>query len=104
MQTRAKWSRFGWGSCEGYGLEIGDMLRCSVVLKPGSGAEPASYLAAINAIERGRYPDREGAMTAIEKEVESRMAGVLRDWTIYEALKALNDGKVPRIGFHPRKR
>ena len=37
MYTRAKWSRWGWGACEGYGLEIGETFRCSVVLKPPDG-------------------------------------------------------------------
>ena len=49
VHTRAKWSRWGWGACEGYGLEIGETFRCSVVLKPGNGpGEPASYSASIN--------------------------------------------------------
>jgi hypothetical protein len=29
---------------------------------------------------------------------------VQHDWTIYQALKALNDGAVPRIGFKARRR
>ena len=47
----------------------------------------------------GRHSDREAAMRAVEKELESRMARVQHDWTIYQALKALNDGEVPRIGL-----
>ena len=43
-------------------------------------------------------------MHAVEKELESRMAGVQHDWTIYQALKALNDGEVPRIGLQARRR
>ena len=105
MHTRAKWSRRGWGACEGYGLEIGATFRCSVVLKPGNGlGEPASYSASINSHTLGRHTDREAAMRAVEKELESRMAEVQHDWTIYQALKALNDGAVPRIGFQARRR
>ena len=43
-------------------------------------------------------------MRAVEKELESRMAGVQHDWMIYQALKALNDGEVPRIGLQARRR
>ena len=83
MHTRARWSRWGWGACEGYGLEIGETFRCSVVLKPGSGpGEPASYSASINSHILGRHADREAAMCAVEKELESRMAQVQHDWTI----------------------
>jgi hypothetical protein len=105
MQTRAKWSRWGWGACEGYGLEIGETFRCTVVLKPGNGTgEAPSYTASINAHPLGQHPDRESAMRTIEKELESRMNAVQRDWTIYEALKALNGGEVPRMGLHARRR
>jgi hypothetical protein len=52
----------------------------------------------------GRHSDRETAMRAVEKELERRMALVQHDWTIYQALKSLNDGEVPRIGLHSRRR
>lgn len=104
MRTRAKWSRWGWGRGEGYSLEIGSAFRCSVVLKPSSGEAPAIYRASINAVEYGRYADRESAMRDIERRLESDMARVTQDWTIYQALKALNGDEVPRIGLHPRKR
>jgi hypothetical protein len=105
MKTRAKWSRWGWGACEGYGLEIGDTFRCSVVLKPGNGpSEPPSFTASINSNILGRHSDREAAMRAVERELESCMAKVQHDWIIYQALKALNDGEVPRIGLQARRR
>ena len=104
MRTRAKWSRWGWGRGEGYSLEIGGAFRCSVVLKPSSGEGAASYSASINAVECGRYPDRESAMRVVEQRLESDMARVMRDWTVYEALKALNGDRVPRIALQPRKR
>ena len=34
-----------------------------------------------------RHADREAAMRAIEKELESRMAQVQHDWMIYQALR-----------------
>jgi hypothetical protein len=105
MNMRAKWSRWGWGGCEGYSLEIGETFRCSVVLKSGNGSgEPSSYSASINAHVLGRHADREAAMRAVEKELESRMAEVQHDWMIYQALKSLNGGEVPRIGLHSRRR
>jgi hypothetical protein len=105
MKTRAKWSRWGWGACEGCSLEIGETFRCSVVLKPGNGSgEPPSYTASINSHMLGRHADREAAMRAVEKELESRMAGVQHDWMIYQALKALNDDEVPRLCFQTRRR
>jgi hypothetical protein len=82
MQTRAKWSRWGWGACEGYGLEIGETFRCSVVLKPGTGpSEPPSFTASINSNILGRHSDMEAAMRAVEKELACRMAQVQHDWT-----------------------
>jgi hypothetical protein len=105
MRTRAKWSRWGWGACEGYGLEIGETFRCSVVLKPGSKPNESPFFAAsINGNALGRHSDREAAMRAVETELECRMARVQHDWMIYQALKALNDGEVPRIGLLPKKR
>jgi hypothetical protein len=55
-------------------------------------------------VECGRYADRESAMRVIEQRLESDMARVMRDWTVYQALKALNGDRVPRIALHPRKR
>src|SRR4029077_1398000 len=43
--------------------------------------------ASINAHVLGRHADREAAMRAIEKELESRMAQVQHDWMIYQALR-----------------
>jgi len=104
MRTRAKWSRWGWGRGEGYSLEIGGTFRCSVVLKPALGDEPGNYSASINAVECGRYLDRESAMRAVEQRLETDMARILRDWTVYQALKALNGDEVPRLALNPRKR
>jgi len=102
--SRAQWSRWGWGSAEGYSLDIGGTFRCSVVLKHIGPAQPPIYAASINTHAYGEHPDREAAMREVETRLESDMADVLRDWTIYEALKHLNGGQVPRIGLHPRKR
>jgi hypothetical protein len=43
-------------------------------------------------------------MRAVERELESCMAKVQHDWIIYQALKALNDGEVPRSGLQARRR
>jgi hypothetical protein len=75
-----------------------------VVFKRGSGSgEPPSYSASINSHMLGRHADREAAMCAVEKELESQMAEVQHDWMIYQALKALNEGEVPRMGLLARK-
>lgn len=102
--SRAQWSRWGWGSAEGYSLEIGGTFRCSVVLKPLGPGEAPLYTASINSHNYGEHPDRETAMRDVERRLEGDMGEVLRDWTIYEALKHLNGGQVPRLGLHPRRR
>jgi hypothetical protein len=43
-------------------------------------------------------------MKAVEEEVEQRMVKLIRDWTIYVALKELNGCLVPRIGLTSRRR
>ena len=43
-------------------------------------------------------------MRVVEQRLESDMARVMRDWTVYQALKALNGDQVPRMALHPRKR
>jgi hypothetical protein len=53
-----------------------------VVLKPGNGpSEPPNFTASINSNILGRHSDREAALRAVEKELESRMARVQHDWT-----------------------
>ena len=43
-------------------------------------------------------------MRVVETRLESEMGDMLRDWTIYEALKHLHGGQVPRLGLNPRRR
>jgi hypothetical protein len=102
--SKAQWSRWGWGSAEGYSLEIGDTFRCSVVLKRLEPGRAPLYAASINTHPYGDHPDREAAMRAVETRLEGEMGDVLRDWTIYEALKHLHGGQVPRLGLNPRRR
>jgi hypothetical protein len=93
----------GRDACEGYSREIGDTFRCSGVLKPGSRCgEPPQLHGVDQQPHVGWHADREAAMRAVEKELE--MAEVQHDWMIYQALKALNEGEVPRLGFQARRR
>jgi hypothetical protein len=69
-------------------VRVGGAIALPEILRD-LGADP-------NAIKR-----REAAMRAVEKELESRMARVQGDWTMYQALKSLNDGEGRKGGSEP---
>jgi hypothetical protein len=84
---RGRWSRWGRGSCEGYGLEIGGAFRATVVRGGGSRNEPVVWSASINARELGKFPERAIAMKRVEDSIMSDMGPLLDDWTIFRAAK-----------------
>lgn len=69
-------SRWGRGHVEGYGLEIGHLLRFSIFAK----GDKTEWRASLKAYEFGIFPDLETAVTAVEREVRDEMAFALECW------------------------
>lgn len=84
---RGIWTRWGRGSCEGWGLAIGDVLRCGVVRGLIRIDRPTLWRADINAVELGDYPTREQAMQRVEERVTADMRAALADWAVFEKRK-----------------
>ncbi len=76
-----RWSRFGRGSCEGYGLDIGNLLRFSIV----ANTDRTDWRVSLNAKEIGAYPDFEQAVAAAEREARWQMGLALENWATFEA-------------------
>jgi hypothetical protein len=87
MGKRGRWTRWGRGSCEGWGLAIGNAFRATVVRQYTGLDIPPTWKAGINACELGEYPDRDAAMKRVEEMIESDMRLVLYDWELYAASK-----------------
>ena len=77
--------------CEGYSLEIGTAFRGSVVRQDRFG-KPATWIASVNAVYLGEYPDRESAMARVESDIWHHMEVVLHDWQLYRAAKEKQSG------------
>jgi hypothetical protein len=75
-----RWARFGRGLCEGYGLDVGYLLRFSVVASP----DRSTWRVSLNAHELGSYSDFDAAIAAAETEARWQMDHVLRDWTNFQ--------------------
>jgi hypothetical protein len=70
MGKRGQWTRWGRGMCEGWGLNIGNVFRVTVVRQYKGFDEPPTWRAGINASELGEYPDRDEAMKRVEEMIE----------------------------------
>jgi hypothetical protein len=70
--------------CEGWSLEIGTVLRGSVVRQDRIGAAP-TWLASVNSTYLSEHPDRESAMARVETDIEHHMQIVLHDWELYQS-------------------
>jgi len=87
---RGRWSRWGRGGSEGYSLELGHgscrlhALVIRNVFRPG---EAYTWRASVNQKELGDFPDRTGAQSAAEREVEIEAGQLVDDWTVYRGLK-----------------
>jgi hypothetical protein len=81
---RGTWTRWGRGSCEGYGLAIGDLLRCGARRGLDQIGKPATWMADVNAVELGEFPSRDEAMQRVEERVISSMRDALADWTVFQ--------------------
>lgn len=76
-----RWSRWGRGSCEGYGLEIGNLLRFSVV----ANVERTLWRVSLNSRELGLYDDFDAAIAAAEREAQMEMQAALEHWSTFQA-------------------
>jgi hypothetical protein len=86
FMTKAQWTRWGRGMCEGSSLEIGVAFRGTVVRQERLN-QPTTWLASLNAGYLGEYFDRATAMARVEDTIEHNMKLVLEDWEMYRATK-----------------
>ena len=83
--TKAQWTRWGRGMCEGWSLEIGVAFRGTVVRQERLN-QLTTWLAWVNAGYLGEYFDRATAMARVEDTIEHKKL-VLEDWEVYRATK-----------------
>ena len=79
--TKAQWTRWGRGMCEGWSLEIGAAFRGSVVRQDRTD-HPTTRLASVNAGYLGQFFDRAIAMMQVEETIEHHMKAVSEDWEL----------------------
>jgi hypothetical protein len=77
---RGKWTRWGRGSCEGWSLWIGDIVRGQVTR--GSDVPP-TWQATMNGSDLGKHRSREEAVARVEDAVMFSMKIALEDWSIF---------------------
>ena len=75
-----KWSRWGRGSCEGYGLKFGYGVGSIIANVVRNVGDPVTWRASINSRGYGNYPDKESAMAHLEMEIRSGVKMLLEDW------------------------
>ncbi|MGH6951650.1 MAG: hypothetical protein ACREH4_12300 [Vitreimonas sp.] len=75
-----RWARLAGGSCDGYGLEIGHLLRFSIVA-----GDRTNWRLSLNAREIGAYPDLKSAIAAADAEARTQMTIALEHWTRFQA-------------------
>lgn len=89
---RNEWTRFGRGSCEGYGLEIGGSnVRFSASVSRGvvdSETGGCPWWSSINGICRQEHATREEAMARVEFELSIDGEQFVRDYAGYKARRA----------------
>ena len=83
-RSGARWSRWGRGSCEGYGLEFGTLLRFSVVRNMGL---PESWRADLNAKLLGVFGTFDDAIAHVEREARTEIEQVVADWEAFKEEK-----------------
>lgn len=89
---RGKWTRWGRGSCEGWSLWIGDVLRGQIAPRLDAIGQPACWRASVNQTELGDYATREEAMARVEEAVRFQMGEALADWEVYTAARPRRPG------------
>lgn len=79
-----KWSRWGRGSCEGYNLEFGWMLRFSIVRHVQGLNGPEVWALSLNAKSLGCFPTFEEAVERANQEARYQILPLLDDWNAYQ--------------------
>jgi hypothetical protein len=82
LMGKGKWTRWGRGNCEGYGLEIGNALRASVFRNSDGFWETS-----INAVDHGNFENIEDAKTRIEEAIRDDVSLILEDWELWNNAK-----------------
>ena len=75
---KGKWTRWGRGSCEGYGLEIGNALRASI-----SRDSQGAWRTSINAVSHGDFATMEQAKKRIEETIRDDVNLIFEDWELW---------------------
>lgn len=75
------WSRWGQGSCEGYGLQIGDLIRLGVTASP----DRTRWQANLNGTSLGDYDTFDAAIARCEEVADRSMKSALEHWQIFQA-------------------
>jgi len=78
LMGKGKWTRWGRGYCEGYGLEIGNALRASV-----SRDSDGAWRTSINAVSHGSYDNVDEAKKRIEEAIRDDVNLILEDWALW---------------------
>lgn len=78
-----KWTRYGAGSCEGYALEIGSLLRFDVSTQGHAGADPDSWRVSRGTMSLGSYSTFEKAIARAEQEARGAMQEGLAHWETF---------------------
>jgi hypothetical protein len=85
---RAKWRRWGRGSCEGYSIHFGygfGALGGQVVRNQRTQDGTTTWRASINARELPQFANREEAMAHVERELVIAIGALVEDWNLYQA-------------------
>src|SRR5262249_24449592 len=92
--TKAQWTRWGRGMCEGWSLEIGVAFRGTVVRQERLN-QLTTWLAWVHAGCLGEYFDRATAMARVEDTIEHKKL-VLEDWEVYRGDQRAKDSPLVR--------
>ena len=77
-----RWSRWGRGSCEGYGLELGELLRFGVTRHQTDGGQGELWGVNLNGKSLGSFENFEAATAFAEKHARSLLEPAWQDWQI----------------------
>ena len=77
-----RWTRWGRGSCEGYGLELGSLLRFGVTRYRAGLDGPESWGVSLNGKSLGSFETFEAATAHAEREARLLLEPAWEDWQI----------------------
>jgi hypothetical protein len=80
VMGQGTWTRWGRGSCEGWSLWLGDIVRGQI--RRGIDVPP-TWSASFNSTDLGDYATRDEAMARVEEAVVRSMGEAMADWAIF---------------------